>query len=217
VIVPSAYPFSSPSAARRRYSGWQQVGAARVDYLDTDSRDEADSSEFARPLASATGVWLCGGYQGRLESIYGGTRTERAIRQVVERGGVVGGTSAGAAIMSQVMIRYGRSQARLGNGFSLLTGAVVDQHFSQRSRQARLLGVLKERPELVGLGVDEGTAAVVHRDRVTVVGHRKATLYLPQGTAGAPLVHELVAGRSLRLAERAAHMGRFVEPIALHK
>ena len=86
------------------------------------------------------------------------------------RGGVIGGTSAGAAIMSRVMITGGQDKATVGTGFGFLPGAVVDQHASERSRINRLLGVLADHPDLVGVAVDESTALVVRQGRWQVMG-----------------------------------------------
>jgi cyanophycinase len=111
---------------------------------------------------------------------------------VLERGGVVGGTSAGAAAMSQVMIRFGRTATpSIGAGFGLLAGAVVDQHFSQRKRETRLLGVLKQHADLIGLGVDERTALIVSGNKLRVVGDNVVSLRLNPGEQA-----ELVAGGS---------------------
>ena len=97
VLIPTAYPFDSLEAAKRRYSGWRDLDVESVDFLDTDSSDQADMDDFVEPLRKATGVWITGGEQGRLADIYAGTKVEKEIRGVLERGGVVGGTSAGAA------------------------------------------------------------------------------------------------------------------------
>ena len=86
----------------------------------TRSRDEANDPEFCRPLADATGVWIGGGKQTALTSAYLGTEVERQLKAVLDRGGVIGGTSAGAAVMTRVMIASGRTEAVLSRGFDLL-------------------------------------------------------------------------------------------------
>ena len=114
---------------RARYSSWREYRTASLDYLDAQSRDEADAAKFLAPLKKATGIWIGGGSQSRLARLYGGTKTEAAIIDVLNRGGAVGGTSAGAAIMSQRMIRQVPStrEVVVDRGFALLTGAIVDQ------------------------------------------------------------------------------------------
>jgi cyanophycinase len=108
-----------------------------------------------------------------------GTKTEKAVREALDRGGVVGGTSAGAAAMSRLMIRYGGTSAVLGSGFGLLDKAVVDQHFAQRGRYGRLLGVLDDHPELMGIGVDERTAAIVQGNSLRVLGESQVAVCVP--------------------------------------
>src|SRR5262249_19379680 len=101
---------------------------------------------------------------------YLGTAVEKALWRLLDRGGVIGGTSAGAAIMSRVMITGGREKATVGTGFGFLPGVVVDQHSLRRSRVNRLLGVLADHPGLAGIAVDEATALVVRQDRWQVLG-----------------------------------------------
>jgi cyanophycinase len=178
VLIPSAYPYRDMEHIRYRFSSWRELDVASFDILDTDSRRKADRAEFVRPLERATGVWIAGGMQSRLTYLYGGTRVETALRGVLERGGAIGGTSAGAACMSRVMILWGKSDATVGRGFGLLERAVVDQHFSQRRREPRLLGVLKDYPGTVGFGIDESTALVVRGNRLCVLGRSQVAVYL---------------------------------------
>ncbi|WP_254513597.1 cyanophycinase [Anatilimnocola floriformis] len=180
VLIPSAHPYESAEEMRARFNGWLDYPTASFHFLDAATREEAESEEFAKPLADATGVWMSGGAQGRLADLYKGTRVEAYLQKMLERGGVIGGTSAGAAIMSQTMIRYGTSrEAVLDNGFGLLSGAVVDQHFTERARHTRLLGALRENPQKIGLGVDEQTALIIQANKVRVLGQNRATLIMP--------------------------------------
>jgi cyanophycinase len=173
VVIPTAGGDADGPAAARAESlePWIKRGAASATVLHTRSRARADEPDFTRPLEVATGVWFGGGDQSRVTEVYLGTGVERALHRVLERGGVIGGTSAGAAVMSHVMITGGRGQATVGTGFGFLPGAVVDQHILKRNRVNRLLGVLAEHPELTGVGVDEGTALVVGHGRWRVVGN----------------------------------------------
>jgi cyanophycinase len=201
VLIPSAATFDGIDDIKQYFSVWQQYRVASLEYLDAASREQANSPEFVRPLLTATAVWMPGGYQGRLTELYGGTLVEHAIRQVLERGGVVGGTSAGAAVMSRVMILDGTTcQAVTSRGFGLLEGAVVDQHFSQRGRHARLLNVLEEHPGLLGLGVDEDTALVVQGNHLHVLGDSQVTVCLPAEACRATLVYRLKSGEDFDLA-----------------
>lgn len=200
VLIPSACTYESLAEIKDYFQVWQQFPLASLDYLDAHTRAEADSEEFARPLEEATGVWMPGGYQGRLADLYGGTRVERALRQVLERGGVVGGTSAGAAIVSRLMILHGDCcELTTGRGFGLLEHAVVDQHFSQRDRHARLLRVLDDHPGLLGLGIDEDTALVIEANRLRVVGDSHVTVCIPAEARHAMVVYRLDSGEEVEL------------------
>src|SRR5262245_24847643 len=124
VLIPTAYPFDGPAHYRRYYGGWLEYDVRSFQFLDTDSRAEADTDRFVRPLQQATGVWIGGGAQGRLVDIYGGTRVEAALRGVLERGGVIGGTSAGASVVSKRMIRGGpHTEAYCSDGLGFLSNA----------------------------------------------------------------------------------------------
>jgi cyanophycinase len=173
VVIPTAgADADGPAPVRAGFlEPWTKRGVASVVLLHTRSRARADEPEFARPLEDATGVWFGGGDQSRVTEVYLGTAVERALRRLLDRGGVIGGTSAGAAIMSRVMITGGQDNATVGTGFGFLPGVVVDQHALRRNRINRLLGVLAEHPDLTGVAVDEATALVVRRGRWRVVGN----------------------------------------------
>ncbi|HEX4146628.1 MAG TPA: cyanophycinase [Pirellulales bacterium] len=198
VVIPTAKAWPNREAMEGRFAVWREMPLSSLDFLDTESRDVANQDDFTRPLEDATGVWIAGGSQGRLADIYGGTKVEQALRGVLERGGIIGGTSAGAAIMSRMMIRYGSPKAVVDAGFNLLTMAVVDQHFLRRNRQERLLGVLNEHPEMIGLGIDEGTALVVEGDHLRVMGQSEVVVCKSAGDE-APWVQTLKAGEEVDL------------------
>ena len=169
------------------------------------SRAEADDPAYIKPLTEATGVWFTGGVQSRLIDTYHGTAAERELQKLLARGGVIGGTSAGAAVMSQVMIlgsqtTAGKMTAVVGTGFGFLQGVVVDQHFLTRHRLERLLGVLAQHPQYPGLGIDEQTAIVVHGATLTVLGNSTVSVCLPSPAGQPPRVQVLKAGEKLDLA-----------------
>jgi len=161
------------SAARFRTMGAQ----ARNIWI---TREQANSDSVARLLEGATAVWFGGGDQNRLTAVLRGTRTERAIRARFERGAVIGGTSAGAAVLSTPMItgdelgprrdtteawtRIARGSVAVDSGFGYLTSAIVDQHFLRRKRHNRLLSLVLAQPPHLGVGIDEGTALIVEPD-----------------------------------------------------
>jgi cyanophycinase len=169
-------------------------------FLHTRRTDQANDPAFVRPLTEATGVWLDGGDQALLVAAYKGSAVEREVKNVLARGGVVGGTSAGAAVMSEVMIRDGDLEAEIGVGFGLLPGFVVDQHFSQRQRLPRLEGVLAKYPHYLGLGIDEDTAVVVRGRTLTVLGNNQVRVCLPAGRAREEKVKVFGHGERIDLA-----------------
>jgi cyanophycinase len=165
---------------------WRERHPKSAVIMHTRSRDVANSDAFVAPLRKATGVWFGGGVQSRITDAYKGTKTEEALHDVLRRGGVIGGTSAGAAIMTEVMITGGNPEATLGTGFGFLPAAVADQHFTQRKRQPRLVGVLARHPGLIGFGIDEATALIVHGSRgLEVLG--KGRVNVITALPGAPV------------------------------
>ncbi|MEW4567673.1 cyanophycinase [Tautonia sp. JC769] len=183
VVIPTASATADDRPEEDAIERWKQRGFDHVTLLHTRDRDRADDPDFVAPLKEASAVWFGGGDQSRLANAYRGTAVEREVMAVRERGGVIGGTSAGAAIMSRVMITGGNPEATVGEGFDLLPDAVVDQHFLARNRRARLRGVLKAHPERFGVGIDEGTALVVVGRRMGVVGSSRVTIMMPASSS----------------------------------
>jgi cyanophycinase len=171
VVIPTASNKADQPQLLKTPQYWKAQHVASVVVLHTHSREQANDPAFVKPLTEATGVWLTGGVQSRLIDTYRGTLVERELRNVLARGGVIGGTSAGAAVMSPVMIVGGNPHAVVGSGFGFLSGVVVDQHFQNRHRLNRLLEVLGKFPQYPGLGIDERTAIVVTGHSVTVMGN----------------------------------------------
>ena len=171
IVVIPAESINEQSRVQYRDS-WLPYEVKSVDVLHAESRTQADDPEFSRVLETATGVWLGGGQQTWLAAWYGRTRVESRLKELLARNGVIGGTSAGAAVMSRVMIAGGRDQPTMGQGFDLIPGAVIDQHFIKRNRIGRLQRVLEQHPELIGFGIDEGTALQfgVENGRFQVLG-----------------------------------------------
>jgi cyanophycinase len=183
VIIPTASPSvdGQPLQEHSACAAWQDL-TGRVEsvvFLHTRRREQANEASFVGPLATATGVWLAGGDQTLLIDAYRGTAVQRALRDLLARGGVIGGTSAGAAVMSEVMIRGGNPVAELGRGFGFLPGVIVDQHLSERERLPRLRGSVERHPGYLGLGIDERTAVVVQGRLATVLGERQVRVCFP--------------------------------------
>lgn len=183
VVIPTA-------EAREDYpSSWAagvfpgNLGMKRVTVLHTRSKQAANSDAFVAPLKTARGVWFTGGRQWRLVDSYLGTKVERELWNLLARGGVIGGTSAGATIQGSYLVRG----AREGNvimmapgyevGFGFVKNVAIDQHLLARHREKDLIAVVDAHPELLGIGIDESTAIVVQRDRFVVIGASKVGIY----------------------------------------
>jgi cyanophycinase len=185
VVIPTASHKADPDRLQqmRSYAYWAPLVASgkikSLVFLHPRVAEQANDPTFVKPIREATAVWLGGGDQSRLMAAYKGTLVEKELHALLERGGVIGGTSAGAAVMSDVMIRYGNPIAEVGPGFGLLRGFVVDQHFAQRNRLARLLGVLAKFPQHLGMGIDEQTAAIVSGQSMTVMGTNHISICFP--------------------------------------
>jgi cyanophycinase len=202
-----------------------ELGAGDVISLRPTSRAEADDPALAGRLGDVDAVFMTGGNQLKLTAVVGGTRFGDAIRSAYQKGAVVGGTSAGASAVSEHMIAFGdeHDTPRQGvtasaAGLGLLPDVIVDQHFSQRNRYGRLLSLVARSPRLLGLGVDEDTAAVIRGGHLLeVVG--AGCVFVADGSAavtdahlaelGAPLlvsgvvIHTLPSGARFDLARRA--------------
>ena len=181
---------------------WQALGVTSVHVLQAASREEANLATFGQPLEEATGVWLSGGQQSLLSERYAGTLVEEKLRAVLDRGGVVGGSSAGAAAMTKVMIEQGSDEAIESRGFDLFREAIIDQHFLRRNRLNRLIGLLESHPNRVAFGIDEGTALVVqvHKGRLGVIGSSYVMAYVPETEAGTRRFEILKHGDHIDLA-----------------
>ncbi|HTN77837.1 MAG TPA: cyanophycinase [Pirellulaceae bacterium] len=200
VHIPWAHPFSSMSSVRYSYHGWSGMDVASFAFLNINARSEADLDTLIKPLETATGVWIGGGSQGRLADLYGNTKVEAALQRLLARGGVIGGTSAGASIMSTTMIRSGTaSEAVTDRGLCLVKHAVIDQHFSQRHRLERLLNIVEESQLHVGIGVDEGAALVLQGNRLRAIGDSKVTICVPGGRGNDVTLHRLRGGDNATL------------------
>ena len=168
-----------PTASRMSDTGlryeqiFRQLGARSARALPFETRSDAERGDWIEALEHATGIFFTGGNQLQLSTILGGTNVARVVRRLNAAGVTVGGTSAGAAILSEHMIAFGQGGATpkaglasLAPGFGLTNRVVIDQHFRQRDRLGRLLSVLAFNPFAVGIGLDEDTAAFLGPDDV---------------------------------------------------
>src|SRR5882724_180246 len=164
-------------------NGLRQVfGVQEVAVLDTKDHAKADSDEFVAPLKQATFVFIDGGRQWRLADAYFGTRVERELRNVLKRGGVIAGSSAGASILASYLVRGDPKGADVmmakghERGFGFIPNSAIDQHVSERHRERDMEPVVAAHPRLLGIGVDPNTIIVVHEDQFEVLGSGKITI-----------------------------------------
>lgn len=153
-----------------------------VTVLHTRCRMEADSEAFVASLRRANGVWFGGGRQWRLVDSYLNTRTQRELQAVLDRGGVIGGSSAGATIQGSYLVRGAISGNEImmakgyEEGFGYLRGVAIDQHVDSRKREEDMAEVITAHPELLGIGLEEPTAIVVRGDEFEVIGEGRVTI-----------------------------------------
>jgi cyanophycinase len=162
---------------------FERLGAENVRIIDTETREDASSSTALEAVDKATGVFFTGGDQARITSILKDTELDTAIHKRYAEGIVIAGTSAGAAVMPDMMIVEGDSETNprinavdMGPGMGFLPGVVIDQHFSQRGRLGRLISALLIEPAVLGFGIDENTAMVVTDNQIEIIGEGCVTV-----------------------------------------
>lgn len=161
---------------------FREAGATGITVLHTYDPKVADTNDFVAPLRRARGVFFGGGRQWRLADAYLNTKTHQELFALLERGGVISGSSAGASIMGSFLVRGDTetNTVMMGDhleGFGLLKDVGIDQHLLRRNRQFDLIEVIEAHPELLGIGLDENTAIVVEGDRFEVIGQSYAVIY----------------------------------------
>ncbi len=191
VVLPTASPDPIPE---RQWiaTTFRSAGASSVTVLRDRDRNAVESKEFLAAIGNATGIWFGGGRQWRFVDAYEGTKALDVMRGVLKRGGVIGGSSAGASIQGDYLARGNP----LGNwnimadgyerGFAFLPGTAVDQHFSQRNRLPELQTLVKKHPTVLGVGLDEGTAIIVSGSQAEIVGEGDAYFVSPDIAQGKP-------------------------------
>jgi cyanophycinase len=229
-----------PTASRMHETGpryqklFKELGAAVVSVMDFDTRRDCQEPGRLRRIEEATGIFFTGGNQLRLTTLLGGTPVAQLIRARNAHGVTVGGTSAGASILSEHMIAFGdegsqvvAGSVRLAPGLGLTNRFIIDQHFRQRDRLGRLITALAYNPFAVGIGLDEDTGAFIGPDEtievegsggVTVVDASDVSYSsIGEVTDGQPVcvlglrLHILVAGATFNLHTRVAAAGGLVQ------
>ncbi len=231
VVIPTA---SKMHETGPRYEAlFRELGAARVGVMDFDTRRDCQEPNRLQRIEEATGIFFTGGNQLRLTALLGGTPVAQLIRKRNAAGVTVGGTSAGASILSEHMIAFGdegssviAGSVRLAPGLGLTNRFVIDQHFRERDRLGRLITALAYNPFAIGIGLDEDTAVFIGPDEVlevegsggvTVVDASDVSFSSADSASeGQPVavlglkVHVLVAGTTFDLNARTASAAKLV-------
>jgi cyanophycinase len=191
VVVPTAGGNKNQDGAWKVYNeeqvvaAWKKRGVNNVHMLHTHDPKVADTEEFAKILRDANGVWFDGGRQWNIVDSYANTLTLREFHKVLERGGVIGGSSAGATIQGDYLVRGAIAGSEIvmtpepehEHGFAFLRKVAIDQHINTRNRWDDIIPVIKKYPNLLGIGLSEGTAIVVTGDRFQVIGKWKVAIH----------------------------------------
>jgi cyanophycinase len=182
VVIPTAQEGNDPAYWAEDMLDLQNAGARHLKVLHTRDRKVADSEEFTAPLREASGVFFVGGRQWRLADAYLNTRVQKELGGILERGGILAGTSAGATIMGSYLVRGDTSgnTVIIGDhteGMGFLKNVAIDQHLLKRNRQFDMVAVIEKHPELLGIGIDEDTAILVRRDSFQVLGASYVVIY----------------------------------------
>ncbi len=182
IFITTANPSMTAEEREQRGNRLRSLGAKNVTVMHTLDRSVANSETFVAPLKEAKGVWFGGGRQWNLVDAYAGTRVEELLWEVLKRDGVIGGSSAGATIQGSYLARGDtkNNQIMVGDheeGFGYLKNVAIDQHHLARNRHFDMFNILKAYPHLLGLGIDENTAALVRGDVMEVIGDSYVAVY----------------------------------------
>lgn len=182
VVIPTAGGGDQYDQYWRGLQRFKDAGATNLTVLHTRDRNVADSEGFIQPIREARGVWFSGGRQWRLADSYLHTKTHLALVELLDRGGVIGGSSAGATIQGSYLARGDTktNTIMMGDheeGMAFLKYTAIDQHLLKRNRQFDLIEIIEAHPELLGIGIDENTAIIVQGDRFEVMGKGYVAIY----------------------------------------
>jgi cyanophycinase len=189
IYVPTAGDDSTIVKNNNTVKKLQELGVKSVTTLHTRNPKIANTDKFVEPIRKATGVWFEGGRQWKIADAYLGTLTQKEFKALLDRGGVIGGTSAGATIQGSYLFRGDTkgNTVLVGDhtqGLDFIHNVAIDQHILKRNRQFDLLSFIKTRPDLLGIGIDESTAIVVHQNNFEVIGVSYVAIYDANNFAG---------------------------------
>ncbi len=220
VVIPTAGGSENYDEFWQGLNQFRAAGLTKLKLIHTYERAEADTAAFAQAIREAKGVWFTGGRQWRLADSYLHTEVHDALQELLERGGVIGGSSAGATILGSYLARGDTTSNTVimgdqEEGFGFISNIAIDQHLLRRNRQFDLLEITSAKPELLGIGLDEDTAIVVRNNRFEVIGNSYVVIYdnTRQIDSGGPF-YFLEPGDQYDFLERQAYRpSRSLEPL----
>lgn len=183
IVIPTSFSDTLDGEFLEAFrASFMEKGFNNVTVLHTRDRDEANSETFIAPIKTARGVWFWGGRQWRHADSYLNTKTHEAFNELLKRGGVIAGSSAGATIQGSYLVRGDTKEntVMMGDheeGMAFISNVAIDQHLLARNRQFDMFEILNKKPELLGIGLDENTGIVVKENEFEVVGESYVAIY----------------------------------------
>jgi cyanophycinase len=211
LIMPVATDNPPETVAEYRNT-FRRFGVRHIKSFDVSLREDTTSKRGRNLIESATGIFFSGGDQLDIASLLGGTALLDSIRRRHKRGTIIGGTSAGAAMMSSSMLLSGEPEesphfggVEIGPGLNFINGTIIDTHFSQRGRCGRLMTAVAHYPQNIGLGIDEDTALLISNGKFRVIG--SGSVVVVDGTSMTHTnLNELKHGERLELHDLTIHV-----------
>ncbi|WP_040254749.1 cyanophycinase [Psychroserpens mesophilus] len=182
VVIPTAFVMNNEIDSLLLKRNFKEYGIPNFTILHTSDSIEANTDEFVKPIKEATGIYFTGGRHWRIADSYLNTKVHEELLNLLDRGGVIAGSSAGATIQGSYLARGDtkNNQIMMGDheiGFGFISNIAIDQHVLSRNRQFDMFTILKKKPELLGVGIDESTAIVVKGDILEVIGESYVIIY----------------------------------------
>lgn len=207
LIIPTAGEVDTFSAAYNGLKAWRNAGATNLSVLHTRNRAVANADTFVAHIRAASGVFFEGGRHWRLADAYLGTKVQAELNALLARGGIIGGSSAGATIQGSFMVRGDTKTNTImvgdhTEGLGFLRNATVDQHVLVRNRVYDLIPVIQSHPDMLGIGIDENTAIVVRADSFEVMGESHVMIYDHHHTFGSGKFYFLSRGDRYNMLTR---------------
>lgn len=182
VVIPTSFVKNNEIDTTLLKRNFNEYGIRNFTILHTSDPEEANTDDFVKPLKEATGIYFTGGRHWRIADSYLNTKVHEELEKVLDRGGVIAGSSAGATIQGSYLARGDtkNNQIMMGDhevGFGFISNSTIDQHVLTRNRQFDMFTILRNKPELLGIGIDESTAIIVKGDILEVIGDSYVLIY----------------------------------------